>query len=336
MAAIRAVRGGDAKLHGLNPFVLQEARAVRKRLCRIWKVQPARAEAHVDRRELALAALLADPATAYVARRRKRRVAWSNGGTEVELSRGSAVNQEKSDLLVVLETQAMGLTARKTSIIITCAMPVPPRWFLVAGIGEDEVRGAAVERGKALSRVARVHAGCVLETREEGPAGALARATIGLLFLEGRIFKEARKATADRLDAARLYARLNAAGLVPAHLEWLEYPWTGGVPKDEEWVRERLEELGVETGEDLPLLSERDLTVSDLPATLRQWQDRRYPRVLDMGDAIYRVHYDLGVRMVTMEKTDGNRKTPPALSFLPTFQGLSIMVKHHSKAWKLR
>ena len=189
-AAIRAVRQGEAKRHGLNAFALQEARAVRKRLLRIWKAARVKDDAIPDRRELALAALRADPSTGYVARRRKRRVAWSNGGTEVELARESAVSQEKHDLLVVFETRATGLTARKTSIIITCAMPAPPQWFLAAGLGEDEVRGATVDRGAALAKVARVLAGHVLKTREEEPTGPLARSTVLLLFLEGRAFSK--------------------------------------------------------------------------------------------------------------------------------------------------
>jgi ATP-dependent helicase HrpB len=339
VACIRAVREGDPQRHGLNRFPLQEARLARKRLRALFQ-RPGKgpSEGLPDRRLLARAALAADPACAHVPRRRKRGVAWANGGTEVSLGRDSAVDEEKAPHLLVLESQALGIGARKTSVVITCAMPVPVQWLVEEGVGEDQVLGATIERGAAMARIGRVYAGATLQETETLPVGRLARESIGRLFLDGRLLPDTRREAEERLEARRLFLRLLRAGLVdPPH----DVPPDGcdgdaSVPNLSTFTATRLVDIGVESGRDMALLNPGDLLPDDLPKTTREWLDRRFPRTLDLGDGQYRVSYDLGRRQVTLEKTDGQRKLPPPLQMLPAWRGFSILVRHTSKAWQLR
>jgi len=338
IAFIRVIREGDPETHGLNRYALQEALAMRKRLRKRFSERQEPGDwRSIDRKRLALTVLAADLRAAYVARRRKRSVAWSSGGTEIKLSPGSAVNPEKTEAMVVLETQAMGITACKRAIFVTCALPAPSAWLVEAGIGTEEVLGAKVDDGVALARVGRVYAGKTLSAEERVPTGELARKTVAGLFMGGRLFPRTLARTRDRLDAARLHAGVQAAGLLPATLvEVEENPWQGALPSPEQWVLDRLDELGVESGDDLQLLSDSDLLAPDLPPATREWLDRKFPRTLDVGDGLYRVLYDLYARKVTLDKTDGGRKIPPALTLLPAFSGFAITVKHHSRTWILR
>lgn len=337
IACIRAVQEGDPEAHSLNRFSLQEARATRKRLrSRFGLGRQSVNWDQVDRRLLALTALQSDERMAHVVRRRKKRVVWSNGGTEIQLSRESAVNPDKTDYLVVLETRALGLDARKTSILVTCAMPVPGKWLVAAKIGTPEVLGATIEKGVAMARIGRVFAGKTLAETEEVPTGPLAEATFATLFLQGRLFRASLEETSQRLAAARLHRRLKAAGLAPEHLEGLESPWSDEVPSPKAWVAARVQAIGVESGRDLPLLAADDFLAPEMPAMIRDWMDRAYPRYIDLGDAQYEVTYDLGGRKVTLNQKAGGRNSPPTLSFLPSFQGFGIQVKRHSKTWVLR
>ena len=340
VAIIRAVREGQPARHGLSRFSLQEARAARKRLRQAFGLKGAGAatDRAVDRKAVALAALRADSRCAYIARRRKKGVAWANGGTEVMLARESAVDENKVDALAALEVRAIGVGHRKTTLLAGVAMPLPLPWLVEAGLGEDSVGRVVVEKGKALAVVERVYAGRVLEKREEMPEGELARGAIGKLFTEGRLYPEALAATADRLDALALYLRLRKSGLTP---EMLNEPEAlpadhRAVPGVEEWALLRLEELGVESGEDFSLLSMEDLLADDLPREVRSWLDRVFPRRVDLGDAVYRVIYDLGMRKVTLERASGQRKSPPLVNLLPAFGGFGIKVKHGSRTWVLR
>jgi HrpA-like RNA helicase len=339
VAFIRALREGHPARHGLNAATLQEARAIRRQLGEAWGLSRSSAGAKIDRKRLALTALAADPRCAYIARRRKRSAAWSNGGTEVNLARESAVDEPEAEALVVLETRALGTGQRKKSILITCAMPVPIPWLLAAGIGQEEVSATAIKSSTLVSRIETSYAGRVLASREDVPQGVLARRAVGRLFLGGRLFPGVRDATEDRLSAAALFSRLRGAGRVPlgADQEWEDiWPKDCAIPPLEDWVHGRLEELGLESGNDLPLLTPEDLLAPDLPPGARDWLDKTFPRTIDLGDVTYEVDYDLRAKTATLNKVAGRRNEPPSLTFLPSLSGFDIRVQHHSRVWQLR
>ncbi len=314
VARIRALRVGRAADHRLRGFTLAEARRVSARLRRAFDLPKHTEDRPIDRRRLALTALAADPRCAHVARRRKRDVAWSNGGTEIALSRDSAVGRDIDDVDVVLvfETRALGVGKNDTQIVATCAMPVPTPWLLAAEVGRERLAGVVVKRGRVLARIERVYARRVLTTREAVPDGDLAREATTRAFLEGRVWKETLAQTRDRLEAAALQARLDD---------------TTPPPSLEDWVAQRVETLGVESGEDLALLSPEDLLAPDLPDYIRAELDRTFPRRLELRDATYAVHYDLRKRLVTLEKTAGRRRDPPPRMWLPAFKGFRVEVK---------
>lgn len=85
-------------------------------------------------------------------------------------------------------------------------------------------------------------------------------------------------------------------------------------------------ELGVETGDDLALLSPADLTAPDVPYESRAALEREFPLVVSVGDATYDAEYDLDKQQVVLRMVRGNRKDPPPLSYLPRFAGLRIVV----------
>jgi ATP-dependent helicase HrpB len=202
---------------------------------------------------------------------------------------------------------------RDTAIVATCAMPVPLAWLLAAGVGRDRVAQIVVKRDRLVAQVERVHARKVLETREEIPEGALARDAFARAFLEGRLWPDTLALTRDRLEATALQARLDE----------------GPAPPDlEAWVRQRIEELGVETGEDLALLSPEDLLADDLPAWQREALDRAWPRRLELPDATYAVRYELDKRRVVLDQISGKRPDPPPRSWLPAFKGLRVRILH--------
>ena len=63
-------------------------------------------------------------------------------------------------------------------------------------------------------------------------------------------------------------------------------------PPLENWLRLRLEELGVESGDDLALLTSEDLLPDELPFHLRGTLDKEFPLRVDLGDSLYEAVYD--------------------------------------------
>ncbi|NOZ01856.1 MAG: ATP-dependent RNA helicase [Deltaproteobacteria bacterium] len=340
LALIEAVRAGDPDRHGLSRFTLKEARANSRRLREAMKVSTGgSSDGKVDARRLAMTAIAADPRCVHVARRRRGRVAWSNGGTELELAGESAVDREKVEAVAVMDTHAVGLGTRDTRIFITCAMPLPIPWLIDAGLGRDRLKGVTLKRGVVLTTTERVYAKKVIATREEPPVGAMAREALRDLFLRGSILKEALGPTRDRLEAASLFQRLASAGRIDGPDQTHEMPFmeTGRpVPSLGDWVLERLGELGVESGEDLALLTADDLLAPELPQAIRDRLQREFPREVSTGDAAYAVEYDLPGNAVILSRVRGNRTAPPPVAYLPPFRGFKVLLRDRRRLITLR
>lgn len=334
VALVRAVREGDPRRHGLSAYALAEARRHRDRLRRAFPERPAQGDgAPIDREGLLRTAVAADPRCVHVVRQRRGHLALSNGGTEVELDRGSAVrvaldDPRREDFVVeaalVLDTRAVGAGRRDTKVVATCALPASLELLASLGVGRDRIAGVRVAGGGVVATIERVHAKRVLDEREEEPVGPLAREAIRTLFLRGSIFREALERTRERLGARALVARLASSSL-DAGMDLSAY--AAAPPSLEDWVMDRLIELGVERGADLALLSADDLTAPDLPFEVRSVVDREFPRRLHVGDAVYEVHYDLGRRQVVLSMTSGKRDKPPPPQFLPPFRGFRVCVE---------
>jgi ATP-dependent helicase HrpB len=92
-------------------------------------------------------------------------------------------------------------------------------------------------------------------------------------------------------------------------------------------LRARIATLGVESGDDLALLSAQDFLAPELPYEARSIIEGDYPLTVSAGDASYRAEYDLERNQVTLRSLKGSRRDPPPLGYLPKFPGLRICVE---------
>ncbi len=327
-ALIRTVREAREWEGGVSGVALGEARRIRSRLRRAHGLGGAMTTAPIDRDAVVRTAIAADPRSVHVARVRGRSVAFSNGGTEIELARESVVQRAKDlDAIVVFESRALGV-GQDARVLVTCASPVSVDVIARAGLGRDRLERVALEHGRVVAHVERVYARKVVATREETPIGEMAREAIATLFLRGSLFKGSLPVTRDRLALAELAARLGHGAELDASVR--------ANPTIEPWVAARLAALGVESGDDLALLSAGDLVAPDVPAWVRDEVERDHPRTVSVGDATYEADYDLAAGRVTLRLVRGQRKEPPPLQYLPRFAGLGIVVEGPRGATVLR
>jgi hypothetical protein len=248
-------------------------------------------------------------------------VFFSNGGTEIELARESAANNVRDiEAILALDTRAFG-AGREARVLVTCAMAVPIAMLARAGLGSDRMASVQLDRKRAITTIERVFAKRVLSTREEVPKGELARQAIFELLQRGSLFRDAVATTRDRLThtavAAWLATRNHPAGVARKE----------PVPSLEDWLRERVATLGVESGDDLALLSAQDFLAPELPYESRSVIEGDYPLTVNVGDAVYRAEYELDKNQVTLRSLKGSRREAPTLGYLPKFPGLRICVE---------
>jgi hypothetical protein len=300
-AGIRAVREGESR-HHLDRFALREAREAESRFLQLLDIP--RAVAPIDRRALADALLTAWPRCAHIPRRRKGRVAWSNGGTELSLGRDSAVDDEKAEALLVLDSRAIG-QGRDRRLLITAAMPVPLKWITSAGLGTERLAGVSTQRGRVITSTERVYAGKVLSTDERTPVGEFARDAIAQLILRGSLRRGLKAKLVDRHALLGLAEALEGRRLEPL----------------EAWFRARLDDSGLEHPNELSLLEDEDL----LP-----------PFRLDIGDASYQISYEATRKQATFRQVGGLRKEAPPARFLPRLRGWKLLLERRNKVTTLR
>jgi ATP-dependent helicase HrpB len=321
-AMIRALRSDQPAQHGASIFVVREARSARARLRRLQGLTESDATpAPIKREALLHAALAADPRLAHVARTRGRDTFFSNGGTEIGLARESAANRLRNvEALLALETRAFG-AGREARVLVTCAMPLSIGSLAHQGLGSDRLGSVQLQRSRVIAKLERVYAKRVIGEHEEVPKGALARAAFAELLLRGSLFRDAVATTRARLVrtalAAALAKRRHPAGVASA----------APIPTLDVWLLNRLETLGVESGEDLPLLSAADFIAPELPYEVRSLLDEAFPTTVSVGDASYRAEYDLEQNQVVLHMLKGSRREPPPLAYLPKFAGLRICVE---------
>jgi len=318
-AAIRALRAERPQDHGVVDFVVREARLARVRLRRAegLPTEPP-APGSFDRDAIVRAVLAADPRSAHVARTRGRDLYFSNGGTEIELARESAVaNVRAVEAILVLDSRAFG-AGRDARVLVTCGMAVPLSVLARAGLGRDRLAAVKLDRRRMLAQIERVFANKVLTEREETPQGELARDALVQLLLRGSLFRDAVASTRVQLTRYALASWLATRG----HPAGVKLEGSGSTL--EEWLRAKVESLGVESGDDLALLSASDFAAAALPYETSSAIDGDYPQTVSLGDASYRAEYDLTQSQVTLYLVKGSRTEPPPLSYLPKFPGLRV------------
>lgn len=341
LRALRDPKGVEGR--AASPGVLAEIRTVRKRLTSTFG-RDVSTELAIDRRRLALTVLRADPRAAHIPRQRGKRVGWSNGGTEIELGRDSAVHRleaERSvtvDAIAVLDSRALGLGGRDTRVVASCAMPLRLEWLIQAGLGRDRLAEPGFEGGEVVARIERVYAKRVLTTRREAPTGDVARQAIARLIHRGTLFRGVTSTVEERLKQAALAQDVEKRGTPPWGVGFVDLEALFGEPSDapETWLLERLGTLGVESGDDLALLEPEDLLPPELPAIVRQELERRYPSSLSIPGAQYILEYDLARNRVTLHQKTGRKILVPSDSHLPRLVGLEVVLEYKGQRRVLR
>ena len=327
-AAIVGLRDG-----ALHPVVQREAEGHRGRLRRTLGLRKAPIQrTRPDRRRLVRTALAADRRAAYVARPRRRQVAWANGGTEIELDRRSALQLVTHDgvtqlppAMVVFGIRAL-TDGPSTRIIATCAAPLSLSELDAVQLSRPRLASIGIKNHRVIAEIERVFAGKVLGTETTEPEGPLLREALTKLIVRGTVHKKARAEAERRIMQAKLLTRLAQGGWINAPDETLA-PFASLPSSLADWLAEVLERLGLESADDVQLIDSDDLLPPEVPFHLSEQLNREYPLHIELGDAAYRVEYNTDTREAILHMERGQRKTPPLRQYLPRLRGFRLLVQ---------
>ena len=274
--------------------------------------------------------LRADPKSAHIKRERKRRIAYNQGGTDLTLSKHSSVAQTPSAQGAINEPPpaliALSLFARENDqgnreLLISEAAPVPLSLLNELKFGEVSNGEITFKKGQLRVQAERHYCGQLLSRKDIEPKGRLARQALVELYLRGSLKRNCRDQATARLARRALAHRLGKK-YTDSFFNSVKEP-----PQLKDWFTEHLLSLGVESADDLQLLSDTDYLPEDLDSALRDLLSERYPTKVDLGDACYRVDYDLTKNQALLIMTKGSRKLPPSAQYLPKIEGFKLFVE---------
>ncbi|MFT4702588.1 MAG: ATP-dependent helicase HrpB, partial [Bradymonadia bacterium] len=340
-AELTLLRRGDLRAHYLDGAVMRDARRVADQL---------RAAVDADNKaprlsasELATCLVRGWPERVYVVRpralksRKKQgdsfQEPWANGGEEVQV-RLPVINWRPGikppQAGVVLDYAWIGDEGTGARAVGGFVLPVPLSAIGEAGLGESEVKNARVSRGgRVVGVVETTFAGVSLGENERPLLGRELREAAARLCEDNRLWKGAWSALLDALHLWRVAAHEAGKGKAPAE---------PGV-----WLRERLEELGVQDPEDTTLIGADDL-LPDVEADtgMAAWDLERLlgemPRTWEYLGAQYSCDVNPVAARVTLRpanKAARGAKEPPR-SVLPSYRGFRIFYEKASRVVQLR
>ncbi|WP_146618411.1 helicase-related protein [Lujinxingia litoralis] len=355
------LRRGDNRRHGLHAAAVQEtrqvARSLRERLG-VKRLEPVGDPDLASSQELVRYALTRIEESAFVVRKRalKRRIKgrgargkaepWGNGEIELVVwpfeSPGLGQGQESPPdpvAGVILDTFWIGDDGTGVRGSGKMVLPCTYQDLVDAGVGQRQVGEVrAGERGGApfvRAQVQRELAGVVLSSREEALQGEELWEAAAAAILEGRMMKPAGEMVLDDLHIWGVLA------------DWpeIDRSWEGrqGPAPPQDYLRERLRQLGVEREGDLLLVEPGDLR----PELEDELQIHRFdleplreefPRVWEYLGFRYHCRVSALAQRVTMTPMDKKsaRAADPKASVLPRFRGFRVRYKNASRVLDLR
>ncbi|WP_298444306.1 helicase-related protein [uncultured Ferrimonas sp.] len=297
-----------------------EARQMANQIRAALALPQLQAASYLDREPWLQAMLAAMPELAFV-RRAKRREALGNGSIEVQPSRESRFSDDAEAALVLDQFALPGRGVRQTLILATCMMPIGLARLCQADLGQEQLSPRrADEQGQRLHE--RLYAGRVIGTDWRRPAGELGFELMVEQILTDKLLAPAGSVLANDARAWALYLGLGEAQGEPIDVT--------------AWLTAKLQQLGVESRDDLALIEVADLKFEGVPQWQREELAQGFPHQLALPDLNLNVEYAPRGKVVTLVYASGRRKGEPKRWELPSWQGWRIRYRKASRVVEVR
>ncbi|WP_256717987.1 helicase-related protein [Shewanella sp. UCD-KL12] len=279
------------------------------------------------RRSWLLAVIKASPELAFV-RREKRFSALGNGFSEVQIGRDSRFSSElkmsdgkESALAAVVFDQhsIAGKGSKQTLNLASCMAPISFKLLSQAALGEERLAENREQGNKHKVLVETVYAGRVIASHLKEVEGAQAIEAIVRSIKLGRQFKGVASQLERDIAAWNIWLAVGKADKAALSMDLDQY------------LADKLIELGVECFDDLQMIEASDLLFEGVPEWEREEFDRLYPTKLLLAELKLTVEYQAKRKLVTVIYASGMRKTGPKRWELPRWQGWKIQYRKASR-----
>lgn len=258
-------------------------------------------------------------------RRERRRQALGNGMVECSTGRDTRFPDSAEAAIVFDQHAVPGKGVKQNLAFATCIAPVTFRQLADSCFGEEQPGQTVTDdNGQCLTEIHRVFVGRVIATRTEVPKGEMAREVAVDQILSGEIMPGLADTLSTAIHQWNLYLALGQynpdfCSRSPQAVHF------------ETWLTQQIEDLGIESPEDLQLFEPSDFIFDGIPEWERKDFDEAYPHEVKLSDLTLRIEYDPPRKQVTAIHVDGGRKADPKRWELPRWQGWRVQYRKASR-----
>ncbi|MCG7533823.1 DEAD/DEAH box helicase [Pseudoalteromonas sp. OOF1S-7] len=301
---------------------LREARQFSTQLREAFSLPPLDKAASYDRDALLNAIASVRPDWLYI-KKDNRRGGFSNGQGEVVPAKESRVPDTCAAILV-LDTYALaGKGVKQATTLATLAAPVTRSLLIQHAQTGTTLERVYLEEDIIWVELTRHYAAVALERQNHIATGSQLIPACVKLIEQNQLFDGAWQQVSRMLDYQQLYHQ---------H-EQSEMP---AVPTAAQWFTQALEDLGIETQEDLMLVEAQDLFYLPIEDWVIEPFIEKFPLEVVLPELTMIVAYSFTAKRITLDYIQGNRKDAPKRWELPAWSGFKIRYRKASKVVDVR
>lgn len=322
---IKILREDAPESLNVDKQVLQDARQLSSQIRDALELPMLEVATSIKREQWLNAVIEAAPELVFV-RREKRKQALGNGYSEVSIGRESRFSDDDEAAIVFDQYAMPGRGSKQTLALATCMTPISLEQLIALDLGEQVAGKSEIVEGECRVEIERRYAGRVIQRQWQKPKGSVAKETLVDLILQGYMLSGlAEKISAD-IQQWNLYLALGRydASLYSTNIK--------SEPVDVvKWLSIQIEDLGIESSDDLELFSMDDFHFEGIPVWEREDFDTEYPHRVQLNDLVMNIEYGIHRKTVVATYVKGNRKTDPKRWELPRWQGWKIQYRKASR-----
>ncbi|WP_235869249.1 helicase-related protein [Veronia nyctiphanis] len=316
---ISALRGEEGDMVDVFSDVRDEARKLSSSIREALELPHWQAPTRIQRESWLKEVMKLAPELVYV-RREKRPQAFGNGFGEVLLGRDSFFPDEPQAAVVFDQFHLAGKRgAKQTSSYATCMAPIPLQWIVELSLCETTSVGTKNVDGTMMEVIEHRYGGRVIHKDYCTPFGVSLIKALAQAILDNHHFDIGTELV-EQLAYWNLYQQLEVD---PVDQSPIEAPI--------HWLTRRLEELGVETEDDLALIDGADLCFDGIPSWEYDGFREKYPLTVSLSDLHLSVEYFKAKRLVVIHHQSGKRKADPKRWELPRWNGWKVQYRKASR-----
>lgn len=315
--AIAAIRGQVDDLLSIDHEAISEAKQFTQQLRDAFALPPLQQAASYDYSALIVAIAKCMPHWVYI-NKHNRRNGFNNTHVEVLLAKETRVS-EQADALLVLDTFALaGKGTKQAKTLAVCNAPLSKKQLLEANIGDAQLIKAHIENHDIVATYQVSYADVLLNEYQQAPTNHhdLITALVQLIT-HGELLPGASKQLTETLCYTELYNQYHQIAQ--------------SLPSCEQFLRQRLTELGVESLEDLELIEIDDLILQQVPSWELTPFMEKFPLEWSLPELKMTVNYQFKAKRIELEYLSGARKDAPKKWELPAWSGFKISYRKASK-----